>query len=56
LIYAEILTKKIHQNDVFTYTAVRLRQIGNDLKPFLQPPLKKENILANISEVNEKEI
>ncbi len=25
LIYAEILTKKIHSNDVFTYTAVRLR-------------------------------
>lgn len=31
IIFAEILAKKIKQEDVFTYTAMRLREIGADL-------------------------
>ena len=31
IIYTEILTKKIDEENVFTYTAMRLRQIGKEV-------------------------
>lgn len=31
VIFSEIVTKKIEKEQVFAYTAMRLRQIGNDL-------------------------
>ena len=31
LIFGEIITKKIPKNNVFTYTAMRLRQIGSEI-------------------------
>lgn len=45
LIFAEILTKKIEPNNVFTYTAMRLRQIGKEIAHLLP-----KNLTANISE------
>ena len=45
LIFAEILTKKIEANNVFTYTAMRLRQIGKEIAHLLP-----KNLTANISE------
>jgi len=30
-IFSEIVTKKVEKEQVFVYTAMRLRQIGNDL-------------------------
>ena len=35
IIYAEILTKKIEPANVFTYTAMRLRQIGKEIAHLL---------------------
>lgn len=32
VIFAEILDKKLEENKVFSYTAMRLRQIGEDLE------------------------
>ena len=32
VVFAEILDKKIEESKVFTYTAMRLRQIGEDLE------------------------
>ena len=32
VVFAEILDKKVEENKVFTYTAMRLRQIGEDLE------------------------
>lgn len=32
VIFAEILDKKIDENKLFAYTAMRLRQIGEDLE------------------------
>lgn len=43
IIYAEILTKKVDPHNVFAYTAMRLRQIGQELK-YLLP----ENLTATI--------
>ncbi|EAR88186.2 hypothetical protein TTHERM_00016520 (macronuclear) [Tetrahymena thermophila SB210] len=40
IIYAEILSKKINAENVFGYTAMRLRQIGNDLAA-IQHKVKK---------------
>ena len=31
IIFAEILDKKLDESKLFTYTAMRLRQIGEDL-------------------------
>lgn len=31
IIFAEIISKKISEDQVFAYTAMRLRQIGNEL-------------------------
>lgn len=45
LIFAEILTKKIDAANVFTYTAMRLRQIGKEIAHLLP-----KNLTANISE------
>ena len=45
LIFAEILTKKIEPNNVFTYTAMRLRQIGKEIAHLLP-----KNLTANITE------
>lgn len=36
LIFAEILSKKVDRTEVFTYAVMRLRQIGEDLKMYLQ--------------------
>lgn len=35
VIYGEILTQGIDQENVFSYTAMRLRQIGNDILQIL---------------------
>lgn len=35
IIFAEIMTKKIEQANVFAYTAMRLRQIGKEIAPML---------------------
>lgn len=32
VVFAEILDKKIEESKVFSYTAMRLRQIGEDLE------------------------
>ena len=32
VIFAEILDKKVDENKVYSYTAMRLRQIGEDLE------------------------
>ena len=32
VVFAEILDKKVDENKVFSYTAMRLRQIGEDLE------------------------
>jgi Ca2+-binding EF-hand superfamily protein len=45
LIFAEILTKKIEAANVFTYTAMRLRQIGKEIAHLLP-----KNLTANIAE------
>jgi len=45
LIYAEILSKKIEPNNVFTYTAMRLRQIGKEVAHLLP-----KNLTANLTE------
>lgn len=45
LIFAEILTKKIDAGSVFSYTAMRLRQIGKEIAHLLP-----KNLTANISE------
>jgi Ca2+-binding EF-hand superfamily protein len=45
IIYTEIITKKIDADNVFTYTAMRLRQIGKEVAHLLP-----ENLAANISE------
>ena len=45
LIFAEILTKKIEPNNVFTYTAMRLRQIGKEIAHLLP-----KNLTANITD------
>ena len=45
LIFAEILTKKIEPNNVFTYTAMRLRQIGKEIAHLLP-----KNLTSNIIE------
>ncbi|CAD8055357.1 unnamed protein product [Paramecium sonneborni] len=53
LIFAEILSKKIDRSEVFTYTALRLRQIGEDLKMFINNNHKMSQLLNNISEVQQ---
>lgn len=45
LIFAEILTKKIDANNVFTYTAMRLRQIGKEIAHLLP-----KNLTAQLAE------
>jgi Ca2+-binding EF-hand superfamily protein len=45
LIFAEILTKKIEPGNVFTYTAMRLRQIGKEIAHLLP-----KSLTANITE------
>ena len=47
IIYTEIITKKIDSDNVFTYTAMRLRQIGKEVAHLLP-----ENLAANISETS----
>lgn len=47
IIYTEIISKKIDSDNVFTYTAMRLRQIGKEVAHLLP-----ENLAANISETN----
>ncbi|CAG9315069.1 unnamed protein product [Blepharisma stoltei] len=42
LIFAEILTKKIDANNVFTYTAMRLRQIGKEIAHLLPKDLTSQ--------------
>ncbi|KAM3136152.1 hypothetical protein pb186bvf_011774 [Paramecium bursaria] len=55
LIFAEILTKKIDKNEAFTYAAMRLRQMGEDLKMFFSSNHKMSQLLNNISEVQQEE-
>ena len=45
LIFAEILTKKIEPSNVFTYTAMRLRQIGKEIAHLLP-----KNLTASIAD------
>ena len=45
IIYTEILTKKIDSDNVFTYTAMRLRQIGKEVAHLLP-----SNLTANIAD------
>jgi Ca2+-binding EF-hand superfamily protein len=45
IIFAEIITKKIEPANVFTYTAMRLRQIGKEIAHLLP-----KNLTAGISE------
>mmetsp|Transcript_11337 Transcript_11337/g.12466 ORF Transcript_11337/g.12466 Transcript_11337/m.12466 type:complete len:142 (-) Transcript_11337:235-660(-) len=40
IIFAEIISKKVDPSQVFTYTAMRLRQIGAELNPLLPDSLK----------------
>lgn len=42
IIYAEILSKKIAEEDVYAYTVMRLRQIGNDIAYIQNIKLKKK--------------
>ena len=44
IIYAEILTKKIEPANVFTYTAMRLREIGKEVAHLLP-----SNLTANLA-------
>ena len=39
VIFAEILDKKIEEQKLFGYTAMRLRQIGEDLEKIKMVPL-----------------
>jgi hypothetical protein len=45
LVYSEILSKKIEPANVFTYTAMRLRQIGNQVAHLLP-----KNLTAGLTE------
>ncbi|CAG9310987.1 unnamed protein product [Blepharisma stoltei] len=47
IIYTEILTKKIDPSNVFTYTAMRLRQIGKEVAHLLP-----KNLTAQLSNEN----
>ena len=46
VVFAEILDKKVDQQKVFSYTSMRLRQIGEDLKH-----LKKVILMYNRQEM-----
>jgi hypothetical protein len=49
IIYTEILMKKIDSENVFTYTAMRLRQIGKEIAHLLP-----ENLTAKLVDHNDK--
>lgn len=42
IIFAEILSKNIGEEDVYAYTVMRLRQIGNDIAYIQNIKLKKK--------------
>ncbi|MCQ2821683.1 MAG: hypothetical protein MJ252_30865 [archaeon] len=55
IIFAELITKQINQENFFPYTAMRLKEIGKELEGIKDKEITVDNLDANAEEGEEEE-